>query len=102
MEQAGFLQNKIVLETEYGFEIGENHHMRNQQKGILHFDNKKFFYKLHDNSINMYDRRKNPVANFTLDKATELDSHEASALLFSLAWLLSEATAHKASAQYVS
>ena len=100
MEQSGFLQNKIVVKSEYGVEIAENNHQRNQYKGTLHLGNQKFSYKLHTDSINLYDKHKNPVANFSLEKASLLDSYEASALLFSLAWLLNATAAHKASAQY--
>jgi hypothetical protein len=105
VEEVGFLQSKIILGTEYGVQIGENYHIRQQHKGVLHLGSEKFSYKLEDKGISMYDRHKDPVATFTLDKASALGSYEASALLFSLAWLLtgsglSVAEAHKASVLY--
>ncbi|HYC28661.1 MAG TPA: hypothetical protein VEB42_07590, partial [Chitinophagaceae bacterium] len=76
-------------------------------KGILHLTNDKFSYKIDDAGINFFDKRKNPVAHFALEKATSLDSLETSGLLFSLAWLIvsngiSVTKAHKASALYAS
>jgi hypothetical protein len=105
VEEVGFLQSKIILKTEYGVQIGENYHARNQRKGALHLGNEKFSYKLEDKGIKLYNRHKEPLASFTLDKASALGSYEASALMFSLAWLLagselSAAEAHTASALY--
>lgn len=101
------LQNKIILETEYGVQIGENYFIKHQNKGMLHLANDKFSYKIDDTGINLFDRHKNPVAHFALDKATGLDSYEISGLVFSLAWLIinegiSVTTAHKASVLYAS
>lgn len=107
LEEVGLLQSKIILETEYGVEIGENYLIKHQNKGILHLSEDKFSYKIDDTGINLFDKRKNPVAHFALDKATALDSYETSGLLFSLAWLIvsegiSVARAHKASVLYAS
>lgn len=107
LEQVGFLQNKILLKTEYGVQIGENYHFRHQQKGIFHLSKDKFSYWIENNAIRIADKRRQLTASFSLDNALSLDSYELSTVLFSLAWMLtsgeiSEATAHKASALYVS
>jgi hypothetical protein len=107
VEEVGLLQSKIILETEYGVQIGENYLIKHQNKGVLHLANKKFSYRIDDNGINIMDKRKNPIASFALDKATALDNLEIAALVFSLAWLIinegiSVITAHKASVLYAS
>lgn len=107
VEEVGLLQSKIILETEYGVQIGENYFMKHQNKGMLHLTDDKFSYKINDTGIDLYDKRKNPVAHFALDKATSLDSFETSGLLFSLAWLIvsegiSVTRARKASVLYAS
>lgn len=106
LELVGFLQNKILLKSEYGVEIGENFHIK-QHKGILHLAKDKFSYRVEKDALSIYDKRKKTMINVVLDNANALASQTVSALVFSLAWLwntaeLNGATAHKASALYVS
>ena len=107
LEQVGLLQNKILLKTEYGFEIGENYHIKHQHKGVFHLSKDKFSYSVEQNAIHISDKRKQLMGSFSFANATALDSYELATLLFSLAWMLtngqiSAATAHKASGLYVS
>jgi hypothetical protein len=107
LEQVGLLQNKILLKTEYGVQIGENYHIKHQHKGIFHLSKDKFSYWIEQNAIRIADKRRQIMASFSFENAKALDSYELSTLLFSLAWMLtngqiSAATAHKASGLYVS
>lgn len=89
-QSGGFLQNKIVLQTEYGQEIGENYYINSRKKGILHLSGNKFFYKINSGSLDIQDKRRQPLANFTFSEASRIDSNEMTAVLFSLAWLLAQ------------
>lgn len=107
LEQVGILQNKILLKTEYGVQIGENYYMKHQHKGVLHLTEKKFTYTIQANVANLYGKHRQPIGNFTFDKSIELDSYETSAVMFSLAWFLTNAdlnatAVRKASGLYVS
>jgi hypothetical protein len=105
LEEVGVLQSKILLKTEYGVQIGENYYTKQQHKGVLYLSKQKFSYSIDADAINMYHKRQQLI--FQLDKANALDAQDVSALLFSLAWMLTNAeisatAAHTASGQYVS
>lgn len=87
MSAAGLLQNKIMLETEYGVGIGENYHLRNQHKGILYLADRKYNYTISKNGVSVRDRNKNVIANCSFENADKADSFEISAVLFSITWL---------------
>jgi hypothetical protein len=103
LSQEGLLQNKILLKTEYGVAIGENYYIKNHRKGILHLSDKKFHYTVEQNGVQLCDKKKQPLAGIAFEGAGTIDSHEMSAVVFSMAWLLlSETTAHKALSPYAS
>ena len=86
-------------------QIGENYYTKQQHKGVLYLSKQKFSYSIEADAINMYHKRQQLI--FQLDKANALDAQDVSALLFSLAWMLTNAeisatAAHTASGQYVS
>jgi hypothetical protein len=106
LSQEGLLQNKMVLKTEYGFEIGENHQVKHN-KGIIHLGETKANYTLQKDSIEISDRHKKPLMSFAFPDAETLNGHELSAVLFSLMWLyvqseISATTTRKASGLYAS
>lgn len=105
LSNVGLLQNKILLNTEYGVTIGENYPIKNHRKGVLHIGENKFLYSLDKNMLELYDRRRQPVINFRINET--LDGYETAAILFTITWLythaeLNEAIAHKASTLYAS
>ncbi|HEY0679978.1 MAG TPA: hypothetical protein VGD17_16955 [Chitinophagaceae bacterium] len=87
LSEAGFLHTKIHFTTEYGVEIGENSHIRNQHKGVLHLVDKKFYYNLSGSGIEILDRSKKVIAKCAFEGGEKLDNFEISALVFSLTWL---------------
>lgn len=88
LSQEGFLQNKVLLKTEYGVHIGENAYIKNQRKGTMHLSEKKFQYTIGQDGVQLFDRKKELLANVSFDGAANADSHEVSVIMFSLAWLL--------------
>lgn len=107
LEDVGLLQNKTLLKTEYGVQIGENFYTKQQHKGMLYLSKQKFHYTLDNDGVKIYNKRQQLIASFKLENATALNTAEVSALLFSLAWMLdnkeiSVTAAHKASGLYVS
>ncbi|HYE53998.1 MAG TPA: hypothetical protein VD996_04115 [Chitinophagaceae bacterium] len=87
LKPAGFLQNRIILATEYGVEIGENH-ARNRSKGMVQLGDNKFHYTVAASHITIRDKRKQPLANLTFRNPQPADSYTVAAILFSIAWLL--------------
>ena len=105
LNDVGVLQNKILLNTEYGVTIGENYPTKNHHKGVIHVGDKKYTYSLENNMLEIYDRSRKPILNFNFSEADTLDNYEASGILFAVVWLHTETsatTAHKALARYVS
>jgi hypothetical protein len=100
-----FLQQKIVLQTEYGLEIGENFYINNRKKGILHLSGHKFFYQIHPGGLDISDKRKQLLGRFNFE-TSGIDNYEMTAILFTLAWMCEEkiiaVTAHKVSGLYAS
>lgn len=102
ISQEGFLQNKIRLKTEYGVEIGESTFIRSQHKGTLTISDNKFHYRTDGGGLYLSDRKKQILAAISFDGAHNVDGHELSAIVFSIAWLLNETAAHKALTPYAS
>jgi len=107
LNSVGLLQNKILLNTEYGVTIGEVYPIKNHRKGVLHIGEHKFNYIIEQNMLHLQDKRRKPLISFSFTDTETTSSHEAATIVFTLAWLyvhanLSEATARKASALYVS
>ena len=105
LDDVGLLQNKILLNTEYGVTIGEVYPTRNHHKGVVHVGDNKYSYTIENNMLEIYDKRRRPVINYNLSDANTLDNYEVAGILFAVVWLLTElngATTHKASNQYVS
>ena len=105
LDDVGLLQNKILLNTEYGVTIGEVYPTKNHHKGVAHIGDKKYTYTIENNMLDVYDRKRQPVLNFNLADSDALDNYEAAGILFAVVWLHSElnaTTTHKASVPYVS
>ena len=105
LNDVGLLQNKILLNTEYGVTIGESYPTKDHHKGVVHIGDKKYSYIIENNKLQLFDRRRNPVMNYNLPEEDALDNYEAAGILFTVTWLHSElnaTTTHKASNLYVS
>ncbi|HEX6182232.1 MAG TPA: hypothetical protein VFZ47_13360 [Chitinophagaceae bacterium] len=105
LDDVGLLQNKILLNTEYGVTIGEVYPTKNHHKGVAHIGDKKYSYTIENNMLEVFDKKRQPLLNFNLADSDALDNYEAAGILFAVVWLhseLSAATARKASAPYVS
>ena len=106
LNNAGLLQNKILLTTEYGVTIGEIYPVKNNQKGVLHLGDHKFHYSIEKNLLGISDKRRQPVLNFNLEGELP-DNYELAGILFTVTWLmvhseLNATAAHKASVLYAS
>lgn len=106
LNSVGLLQNRILLNTEYGVTIGEIY-PKNSRKGAVHFGDDKFFYNIADNLLEIHDKKRRPVLNFNLAVGEKPDSYQTAGILFTAIWLmmhsdLSAATARKASVLYAS
>jgi len=87
IKSAGLLQNRILLATEYGVEIAENH-VKNRNKGFIQLGHEKFHYTFNEETITLLNKAKQPLLELALQQTKSIDNYAMSAILFSTAWLI--------------
>jgi hypothetical protein len=90
IERTGFLQQKLLLRTEYSVITSEIHPARNWHSGIVVFEGKKYHYLLQGNLLSVSLQKRNTSSSFKIDEALSLDQFEFSALLFGTLRLLAK------------
>ena len=90
IEPSGLLQNKLLLKTEYGIEIGEWMRMRNYKSGIVHLNSNRFTYNIGLEGIEMNNGEANVFLQCQPADIAELTKQELAAILFCLAWVTIE------------
>jgi hypothetical protein len=95
IESSGLLQNKTVLKTEYGVEIGEWIALRSIKSGFVTLNAKKLNYRITGQEFRITDKSKQTVAVCDFSYLKEFEKPELAAILFSIAWLVNETPKEK-------
>jgi hypothetical protein len=84
LERGGFLQNRILLKTEYNVVAGEHYCSRNWRTGILIQDKQKLSFSVDSDRLLLWTRQKELFVESTIEGLKGLDLFEFSGLLFAL------------------
>jgi hypothetical protein len=84
----GFLQKKVLLQTEYGVQLGETALTDKLSSGQLLLNEQAFFYEIGDYQLVLFNGEKQVLASCYLPEETVIEKLELYALLFGFAWFM--------------
>jgi len=100
IESSGLLQNKTVLKTEYGVEIGEWITLRSIKNGFIKLNDQRLDYQIIGQQFRITNK-KQIIVVCDFSNLKELEKLELAAILFSIAWLINETVEEKAATKTV-
>ena len=97
LESAGSMSGKIVFRNEYGMETGSIAHDRlKNDEGTIFIDNHNYRYKLHSESLTIYDKeQRHPLADIKIklnssnSSIRSFDNIDVACFAIGICWYLS-------------